>query len=120
MNGPELPSDVLGTLLADLRDLNGVPGPGAVNAVPAWPEEPGPPSTVFTVRYVPRIVGFLIEHGRLPSNTPLAPRAERRLGQWLYRRRRAHDEGRLPAAEVAALDQALGPLWRTQGRRGQG
>lgn len=54
---------------------------------------------------------FVETHGRQPGNRPDAPASESSLYYWLFKRRQADAEGKLPAELRVVLDEAA-PDWR--------
>ncbi|WP_077490907.1 hypothetical protein [Sinomonas mesophila] len=107
----------LRSLVAQMRDANGLPPPGTGPGSSELAEEPSPgPASVNVSRYLPRIVAFRDKQGRLPRTGPTIPQPERTLGMWLYRRRRAKEAGTLTREDEAAITDALGFGWSERQR----
>lgn len=131
--------DELGELLEQLRVLAGLPKPvppaASVPLAPPPPQSPravgqlsrrqaragsggsGPVGLKFR-RQLGRVADFSASHGRLPSTGRGARADERRLGMWLYRQRRRHQDGATTREETGLLTQALGRGWAGTPRPG--
>lgn len=113
-------------LLAQVRELSGFL-PVSPPAATAAPDPTGEAasrrlSALELRRFMPhleRIGVFKAEQGRLPGAGPSAPAGERSLGAWLWRQRRAWENGRLHPHAAELLEEALGPYWHLPPRKAQ-
>jgi hypothetical protein len=113
-------------LLEQLRELGGfvpVMPPSAMSGPDSVGERAARRLSALELRrlgpHIERLAVFKAEHGRLPGAGPSAPVGERRLGAWLWRQRRAREDGSLHPHAAELLGEALGAHWHLPPRRAQ-
>lgn len=109
-------------MLAQLRELGGLAAglpPAPAPAEPAPAPKLTPREQRRLTAHIERLTAFKAEHGRLPSAAPTAPTGEGTLGAWLWRQRKAREDGTLHPHAEELLERALGRHWSLSPRKAQ-